>query len=119
MSKPIINSLIYRKPIKYGYNYYYINFFTEKIIALDNAVAEYILKDDEVTLANIEILAGNTLKITPRFTYALVDYDNPIAAHTLSLDQLIIASYEASTVFLRGDTTPVKKELDVDTSKPI
>lgn len=101
MAKPIINSLMYRKPIKYGFKYYYINFFTEKVAELDNEVSQFVQRDDEVTLANIESLPGSKLKITPRFTYALTSYNDSIAAHTLSLDQLIVASYEASSVFLK------------------
>ena len=109
MAKPIINSLIFRKPIKYGFKYYYVCFFSEKLIELNDEVAEYIKHDDEVTLAHIQPLSGNRYSILPIFTYSLISFEDAVAAHTLSVDQLITASYEASTVYINSLPPDIKE----------
>ena len=98
-----INSFIYRKKDKYDYQYYYVNFFTEKALELSSQVSGFIHADDEVTLTNVEDLPDQKYKILPISTFALTVGGHAMDAGKMTVDQLIDCAYKAAKITLERD----------------
>jgi hypothetical protein len=100
MEKPLINAFIYRKSIKYGHKYYYVDFITEKKTELSVDAEWTVQADENVTLANIQKLGKDQYLIKPIMTYTLYMMNKPIGAHELTLDELVISAYKAAQTYL-------------------
>lgn len=100
MEKQLINAFIYRKPVKYGHKYYYIDFVKEKRTELAVDAEWTVQADENVTLANIQDLGKDQYMIKPIMTYTLYMMNKPIGAHELTLDELVISAYKAAQTYL-------------------
>jgi hypothetical protein len=114
--KPIINSFIYRKKVKYGYSYFAVDLITEKVIHLSNEIESFITSDYEIVLTDIAPLDNQKYKILPlhrgKIPIPLASVDvlfdgREIAAASLTKDELITVAFKAAKIFI-----DLKKQLE-------
>lgn len=101
MESPKINSFIYRKKHKYGYQYFYVDLITEKQKELSSQVEGFIHADDEVTLTDIENLGDGKYKVLPVAVSNITFDGSPIPAASITVDSLIDIVLRAAALTLK------------------
>lgn len=92
---------MYRKPVPYGFHYYYVDFITEQVTQLSNEVENIVSSDSCIILSYIYKLENGRYRIYPIANVETYKYDVLHPAYELDMDELIPLAFEASANYIK------------------